>query len=224
MTSTLSKHMRPAHSREWSKLRFDWKKHANQSRILSRSGKQMASHICDFCVNKQSGQFFHSNATLAVALGVSERSVQRHLAELLRFGLLRQVRTRGKRRTFQLTLPGVFSDHERDKILGKNTSIPTPQHDKDDASITNQVFNNTKTTASNRLFSAITITDREQDSLNEWHSWISENTGFDSYTVLQRLRTKRGYHLPARYPLGDEQRRATYIEYIKATMTRKVSK
>ena len=182
----------------------------------------MASHICDFCVNKNTGQFFHGNRTLADALGVNERSVQRYLAELVRLGWLLQVRVRGQRRTFQLTFPGGLPAREHDKMRSSAETNLTSQHDKDDAPITNQVNNNTKPNIESRSFSVVTITDREQDSLKKWHTWISTNTEHDSEKVLQMLRKAGGYQLPARYPAEAEHKRILYMEYIEAVMTRKI--
>ena len=127
----------------WNKLRFEWKKQINRSSFISRSAKQMASYLCDECVNRHTGQFFHGNETLAAGMGVDVRSIQRYLSELRRLGWLERNHVAGKRRAFQLSIPsGIDIGAKRGKGGGSEMPILSSKRDKDDAPSINQVFNN----------------------------------------------------------------------------------
>jgi hypothetical protein len=190
----------------WNKRRFEWKKLINQSRAVPRSAKHMASHLCDCCVNRNTGQFFHSNDTLAAAMGVSTRSVQRSLKTLSSLGWLRKVKVRGKRRTYQLTFPNDIDN----AAVGKHDNFDGPakprmahEHASSVAPIYNQVINNNGP-KTQRLESTIFVSDREQGSIASWIAWISENTEYDGKNVMALLRKSGGFHLPSRFPRNGE--------------------
>lgn len=69
-------------SSAYNTLRFTWKKKVSACDELSRGAKHLASFLCDTYVNRHTGQCFPKNRTMAEAMGLSERTVQRHLKEL----------------------------------------------------------------------------------------------------------------------------------------------
>ena len=190
----------------WNRLRFDWKKQINRSSFVSRSAKQMASYLCDECVNRDTGQFFHGNDFLAKGLNVDKRSIQRNLRELKCKGWLMRVRVAGKRRAYQLTFPaglGAGLGRERDKELEQLTPELSSERDTDDAPIINQVYNNTDGAKDRRPLATVFVHEREHEVIAGWKAWIHENTERDVEVVMQLLRTRGGFLLPSRYPRED---------------------
>lgn len=204
----------------WSKRRFDWKKQINKSRTVSRSAKQMASHLCDTCVNRDTGQFYHRNETLAEALGVTERTVQRYLKELVKKGWLCRVRVRGRRRTLQLSFPSGEEQHKGDICPERKTTKLAPKDDKAVVPNTNQVSNK-KAGFENRPVSVVLVSDRERMSLLEWKAWFDAHSDYKGEEVLDRLRKAGGFHLPSRFPSECKADHETYLRFADTAMTRR---
>lgn len=89
----------------WNKRRFDWKRDLNRSPDLSNGAKRFGAVLCDQYVRRENGQCWPANRTLATAMALHVRSVQRYIKELMIHGWLQQVHIPRRRRGLQITWP-----------------------------------------------------------------------------------------------------------------------
>lgn len=208
--------MTSPHEKNWAKLRFEWKRRVNRDRRLGRGAKQLASYLCDTCVNRNTGRFWHRNETIAVAFSVNVRTVQRNLRELRERGWLTKVRVTGKRRAFEISMPGGTENPvEHDNCDLANTTCASPEHDKSVVPYSNQRLNQGGTQRNTEvLFSTVSINSAEVDVLARWEGWLAEQSRFCPKHALDCVKYENGYELPARFPREEDATK--YAQYFDA--------
>lgn len=199
----------------YKKLRFTWKRELNASHDLSRGAKLLAVSVCDTYVNKDSGQFWAKNKTMSAALGVSKRSVQRHLRELEDKGWLRKIEKPGLRRAYQISFPKrVEGDTEHDNLSPSKKTQMAPKHDTAVTPYKNQVNNQRKESSSQMPVGFLLVGCEETSSIAAWRTWFSSKPEFEADQVLQLLRTENAYRLPERFP--KEGKESSYEAFFRA--------
>jgi hypothetical protein len=211
-------------STPWSKLRFDWKKRVNRSQNVSRGAKCLASFLCDEYVGRDSGRCWPANATIALAMGVSKRTVQRYLSELNSDGWISYVAVRNRRRTIQITMPDhIKGDNKGDRATASNMTVSPLQRDTAVIPYKNQVNNQVKTGQPDERIPAFPISEDEGNLIEGWKGWVKEHTHHDPASVFKMLRSNGSFWLPSRYPKDGEVAKAMYVSFFNAVMLQRNS-
>lgn len=208
----------------WSRLRFLWKQTINRRSDLPRSAKQFASYVCDECVNRKDGCFYHQSKTMADAMGVNVRSVQRYLAVLQRGGWLRKVKKGNRRRVFQLSMPaGIEPAPELSRTPENATDLSyeksasktklSRKSDKTVVPYKNQGNNNKKEKRQEKRPAYLELLDTEAYLLSRWQEYIETNTALDWSMLVPKLQAGTRFRLPARHPPTDEKGRKKALEF-----------
>ena len=186
---------------EYNKLRFDWAKMVRSSQHLCSGAKTLASTLCDDYVNRNSGECWPSNETLAAKIGVKPRSVQRHIKSLVEHPFLVRGRRRGKRRILIIQLPtGPRGDAKHD-IVGDR---PNPsarhwtasKHERDVAPYKEPSINQGNGGQYRQARSIVYLKAGDPTGWAEWSQWIVQNLGLIRKLSLNVSRTKMatGFH------------------------------
>lgn len=183
----------------YGKLRFKWKEEVFASVELGRGAKLLAVCLCDTYVNRDTGQCFPSNQTLAGRMNTCTRTVQRHLKELMEGGWLRPVISRNVRRAFQLAFPNEkVAPLENDRTVAPKLTKPSREHDKSDAPYKNQRNNQMD---GHSVSQPLKYHLYPLDAVcPEWKNWIRTNTDQDLDDVLGWLKSGSNVCLPSKYP------------------------
>ncbi len=173
---------------KWSKLRFQWKSALNACPEVARSAKHFGSYLCDTCVNRNNGQFYHRNRTMAKALGVSPRSIQRYLAELQERGWLRACPEGARRRTFLLAFPNGMEAFNGRLDQATGATDLTPHADKPVTPYKNQVDNQSESVRDASVQRFVIVGENEQSCLLDWKGYL-QREGYDAERLLSRLKS-----------------------------------
>ena len=103
---------------DWKNNRWDWKRAVRRDARLSDGAKVLAAALCDDFARHETGFCNPSIGTLAKALGKSDRSVQRALAELRKFSWCAVIYAIGRGRQSEIlfqTGDGIVSVFDAEK-------------------------------------------------------------------------------------------------------------
>ena len=215
--------MTSALSSDWNKRRFVWKSHILKCQDLPRGAKQLGVVLCDTYANRDTGQCWPSNETLAICLAVGVRSIQRYMAALFANNWVKKVPLRNKRRGLQLTFPEIIKhdiEHDRNGHYGKKNLSR-----KRDRSVTSYYK---KKPSKNQLqgrkarqdFAVILVSESEVIALAAWRSWVCSNTEFDFDLLLQQLAEGTAYCFPSRFPSEHDDKNAEYHAFFQAMVAK----
>lgn len=205
----------------FAKFRFEWKKEVNADPTVSRGAKHFATCLCDNYVNKHTGCCWPKNKTIAKKLSVQVRTVQRYYRELERKGYLCPVCQDGARRAHKICLPRREDTNKGDSGYDipspSNMTCRAPEGDTVVTPYKNQGNNQGKRRSHMpSVLRCIRVSDNEHQALNEWRSWITENTEFDACQLLNLVRRREAYLLPGRYPQSNE--RANCMKFFESVI------
>lgn len=203
----------------WNKARFEWKERIRRSTLLSGTAKLLAVCLCDQYVNKTTGRCWPHNKTIAEAIGKSERTVQRGLAELHQGGWIVYPRVRHRRRVIEITFPGAaVGDTKHDIEHGANMTNLTSKHDKDVAPYKNQVNIQVKGAKPKTAFGTVFVELNDDGPIKAWHDWIALNTQYKVADVFEAVKQNGRLVLPSRFPKEDAESCSVYQWYFERVM------
>ncbi|SDX08622.1 helix-turn-helix domain-containing protein [Litoreibacter albidus] len=195
----------------WNKRRFDWKKDLNRSFELSRSAKQCGNVLCDQFVGRETGQCWPSNKTLAKAMRVGVRSIQRYIKELIEQGWLQEVNIPRRRRTLQIASPKQAKhDSEGDTEGDSHRSRMSSEGDSTVAPYIEPSKNQVELANSNAALSWHPVGESEPSIIAQWKAYLTSAGYEDVDAVLLLVKIGDAYRLPCRYPKSSEQDQIGY--------------
>lgn len=105
--------------RDWSRDRFDWMQQIIADPARSGTAKLIAAILATRFANAETGEAYPSKATLAAAVGRSERMVQIAIREMENAGWLAVSRGRGRGRssTYSLAFPAGCEPEKRGNVV-----------------------------------------------------------------------------------------------------------
>lgn len=160
-----------------------------------------------------------SNETLAKALAVDVRTVQRYIKELKATGWVEEVDIPRRRRGLKLVFPGgPEHDNEDDRGAVSPTSILSPKHDKTVVPYNKDkepIYNQRHSRSKNQAYPVCHIACHEKLSISEWLTWLAENASLDGYEAMKAVKQGDLYLLPSRFPSEDPAKHADYVAYFK---------
>lgn len=208
----------------WKKRRYAWKKNLATKQNLTGGAKLLGTFLCDTYANSSTGCCFPSNKTLAEALGVSKRTVQRHMRELIDGNWIKLVHIEGRRRGLQLVLPVVHrgdtkGDNRHESMVthlaSQHVSVGAPYIEPK-----NNLSDDPR--LRERFHSFITVHSSETQSIEAWKGWLCENVVDPPEQVLESVACREGYKLPCRFPKKTEAGSAEHREFFKACRRQQV--
>jgi hypothetical protein len=209
-------------SNSWNKRRFDWKKDLNQSFELTRSAKQCGNVLCDQFVGRETGQCWPSNKTLAKAMRVGVRSIQRYIKELIEQGWLQEANIPRRRRTLQIAWPKQAKHDIEDDTKGdSHRSRMSSEGDSTVAPYKNQVNNQVMTGHSDSGLAAVRVHVEECSIINAWCEFLTLNCYEEPDQILSMLRVRDHYYFPCRHPKAEKQEHEIYEHFFASVLSSK---
>ena len=165
-------------------------------------------------MSAKTGHCWPKNETLAKALNVDVRTIQRGIADLRNSNWLVSIRIPGIRRALKINFPNeVGSQLHCDKPIASNMTKQTRKHDKSVAPYKNKVINKGNQFANSRALPCVPVDENETGVVDAWIEWIDTNTGFDGKSVLSLLKHNHQYMLPSRFV--HEERCSDYEKFFE---------
>lgn len=195
----------------WSKKRFTWKEQIHATRKLSRGAKFLASRLCDQYAGRNTGRCWPSNGKIARAQGCSERTVQRHVRELIDAEWIKILPSSKHKRLLELTFPSashVCHDDKIGAVTMTETSLShditvTPYYKEEPSKKPNKE-------AFNKSLRVVRIEMCEKSKISAWEDWINANFSLSWETLAPMLRKGETLNLPCQYPESDETEEQAY--------------
>ncbi|SFB12834.1 Helix-turn-helix domain-containing protein [Poseidonocella pacifica] len=201
---------------DWRTERFVWKKKVHHSQHLTPGAKCLACFLCDQYARKHDGACWPSNKTLAQALAVDVRTIQRHVLSLKQQGWITTMKTLGRRRVILLRYPHAGEHDSKDDTTNlKKVTAKSFEHDRNVAPYKNLENNQEKSGQTGSPTKCIFVSDNEVEVIQRWRNWIEAYIDFKCSEVLELLRSRNGYHLPERYPKEGPEHIARYNAFFE---------
>jgi hypothetical protein len=198
----------------WNKRRFDWKRDLNRSPDLSNGAKRFGAVLCDQYVRRENGQCWPANKTLANAMALHVRSVQRYIKELMIHGWLQQVHIPRRRRGLQITWPRQAKDDTKHDMKGDiHQSRLSPESDSTVAPYIEPSKNQVKKATLIGVSSWHQVGETEVHSIAEWSAYLATIGHEDVDAVLKLVKVGNAYRLPCRYPKSIEKDQTGYKRF-----------
>lgn len=208
----------PRKEKQPKELRFAWKNKVRRAHNLSRGAKQFASYLVDEYLYTDTSECFASNETLAEALSVSIRTVQRYIEELKLGGWIDLSKRRRVRRIIRPSYRCLAQhDREHDNPVAANMTPMSSNHDMNVAPNKKQPKKQNTASEFGSGFVGIPILKNEAIWLDNWKHWVESRTEFAWETVLPKLWNGTAYDFPTRHPPGDEfaeKRACAFFEFM----------
>lgn len=186
-------------------FRFEWKNQIRRAQGPSAGAKQFASYIVDEFIRAGKTTCWPGNKILMAGLGVSERSIQRYIAELVETGWIRVGKKPGVHRVIGLRIPPTYKgdvkrDTEGDIEWHQTASEMSPKDANTVAPYKKHEEKHGKRIAPSLKIPSQNVLETEHLNIAEWQTWLNENTDHSWADVMAHLFKNGVYTLPSRFP------------------------
>jgi biotin operon repressor len=208
----------PRKQKQPKELRFAWKNKVRHAHNLSRGARQFAAYMVDEYLYTDTSECFASNETLADALGVSVRTIQRYIEELKLGGWIDLSKRRRLRRIIRPSYRCLAQhDKEHDSPVAASMPPMSSEHDMNVAPYMNQQKKQNTGAGFGSQVVGISILKTEEVWLENWKHWIECHTKLAWASLLPRLWNGTAYDFPMRHPPDDavaEKQARDFFEFM----------
>ena len=198
--------------------KFVWKDVVHCAPDLTNASKRTAIFLLDTYIYQPNAEYFAKNVTIAKKMGISVRSLQRHLKELRVKGYLQQTKKKGKR---CLSPNYGRLPSEETSEAPHNASDMTKSTVRDDKTATHikkKEFKKITSGVSRSGLKCVFLSADDQFCLEEWMAWVETSSSYQRSEILEAVRNGTSYSFPSRYPPSNAEDQAAAKGFFDAFM------